>query len=281
MKKALAFVCVLGFVASAAVADVFNATKDNSVLGHSTERLINHGGRGADRVAKWTQHLMAVDFDTAAIKAFEAANPLGPGEYYQAELFLMPSGGWPPAPTTRTVGIRTLNSDSDWAEGDGSNWSDYNWSEPAGGSIYAYAEAHWRMNDNGTPADTTDDFKEIDPATSVPWKQEDGTPVSNYPSLPANFTNSVDFAASDADHGSYVGVVLDAVVYDDLVNNAKNRGLRTYQTDSSYNNSSVYFREQSGGANTPYLEVTVVPEPFSLALLGLGGLGLLIRRKRR
>ena len=278
MKKALAFVAVLGLVGSAAVADIFNTTKDNSVLGHSAERLLNCGATSNNRVAKWSQHLMVLDFDTAAMKAFETANPLGAGQYYQAELFLRVYSGW--GATPRNVGLGTLNVGVDWAEGDG-NWGNYGWSAGTGASIYAYAEAYWQVNDNGTTTCTGDDFTEIDPTLSVPWKNEAGTAVSNLPSLPINLTNSVNFVASSADHGSYVGVVLDAAVYDDLVNNSLNRGLRTFHIDDHDNNSKVAFREQSGGAQTPYIELTVVPEPFSLALLGLGGLGLLIRRKRR
>ena len=285
MKTALAFVCVLGLVASAAVADIFNTTRDNSVLGHSQERTINCGASSNNRIAKNTQHMMIMDFDTDAMKAFEVANPLAVGEYYKYELFLSVYSGW--AVTPAAVNIRTLNSASEWAEGDG-NWADLDWTPGTPASIYGYAQAYWQVNDNGTTTCTGDDYKEVDPALSIKWQDEtSGSDVSNLPGLAHNYQNNLDFVASSADHDNYVGVVLDDdadpmnlnLLVDDLLNNTLNRGLRTWK--DAYGNEKVAFREQSGGARTPYIEVTVVPEPFSLALLGLGGLGLLIRRKRR
>ena len=87
----------------------------------------------------------------------------------------------------------------------------------------------------GTPAATTDDFKEVDPVRSIPWKEEDGTPATDLRALPYNYQNAVDFIASSADQGFYVGVVLDNdadplntnLLVNDLLYNPKNRGLRT------------------------------------------------------
>ena len=267
MKNALAWVAVLCLVGSAAVADSFNATKDNSVLGHSSEIYMNTGAYPNSRIAKTYQHQMILDFDTAAMKAFQTANPLGVGEYYKYELFLHVRRDWGAAP--KAVQIRTLNVDDDWAEGDGM-WNIFDWSAGTAASIYQYAQGRYTDVD-GLPG-TGDEV--LDTANSIPWKDENGVAASNLRLLPYSYQNAVDFAASSADHGTYVGVVLDDdldplntnLLVNDLLNNPKNRGLRTWKND--WINEKVDFREQDGGIYAPYLEVTVGRAPVTV---GPGG----------
>ena len=278
MKNALAWVAVLCLAGSAAVADTFDATRDNSVLGHSMERLINHGSMPDNRIAKSAQHVMVMDFDTGAMKAFQTANPLGVGEYYKYELFLHVRSGWGAAPTA--VQIRTLNAGDDWAEGDGADWNDFNWTVGTPASIYRYAQAFYTDVD-GLPG-TGDEV--LDVVNSIPWRTEGGVPVSNLSALPYYYQNHLDFTASSADEGFYVGVVLDDdteplntnLVVNDLLNNPKNRGLRTWKND--YANERVGFREQSGGA--PYIELTIVPEPATILIVTAAGLPMLLKRRR-
>ena len=55
------------------------------------------------------------------------------------------------------------------------------------------------------------------------------------------------------------------------------RGLRMW--DEEYFNDQNMARERWGASADPQL-VLYIPEPATMILLGLGGLGMLIRRKR-
>ncbi|MBN1943281.1 MAG: DNRLRE domain-containing protein [Phycisphaerae bacterium] len=58
-----------------------------------------------------------------------------------------------------------------------------------------------------------------------------------------------------------------------------NEGFIVRQADDTHNRR-VNFTMEEGGGNAPALEITYVPEPATMSLLALGGLGVLIRRKR-
>ena len=275
MRTILAVLLSIGLAASAAVAQSqnFQVNRDQEVLGHPDEDLINRGAGWWIKIAKVYQHQMILDFDTEAIRDWIAVTPLqGPEDYFKAELFLHVLDKWPAA--GRSINIRTLNVGVDWAQGDGPNWNDYNWSEPAGGSIHGFAEAHWRWNDNGTPG-TGDDFKELDPVRSIPWKREDGSAVTGLRYLPYNYQSAVDFTASSADHGSFVGVVLDDdtdplntnLMIGDLLYNPKNRGLRAWSDE--YGNQRVETMDWSS-AFAPYVQITVIAGPVETYTPGPG-----------
>jgi hypothetical protein len=230
-------------------------------------------------MAKNYQHQMVMDFDTDAILAWMAANPLSGAQYYQYELYVNINSGWGVAPGS-TVNVRTLNSNSDWDEGDGDgSYTFYNWTADTGASVYEYAQCYWK--DDGAGG------RELDDTKSVEWQEEDGTAVSNLLNLPYSYQNAVDLVASEDDDLTYVSVVLDDDgdatnmnwLIEDLLNNDKNRGLRFWS--DTYANKAIYTKDNAGTSRDPYVEVTIVPEPVTLGLLGLGFVGLIAVRRRR
>ncbi|MHC4718691.1 MAG: Calx-beta domain-containing protein, partial [Planctomycetota bacterium] len=145
------------------------------------------------------------------------------------------------------MNIQTVNCNQDWAEGDDPNrFNSFGWTEGTAAATSEYAQTHW-YDDGGTPT--------LDVAKCITWQKEDGTPVSAFKFLPASFTNTAGLTGSDADHGSYISALLDENVVNDLLNNAKNRGLRLYK--STGENCQNYTREAVSG-NRPYLEVVYI-----------------------
>ncbi len=71
-----------------------------------------------------------------------------------------------------------------------------------------------------------------------------------------NFTNSVPFEIATWGDEEFVSVVLDEELFEDLLDNPDNRGLRLAARQSG-SNWRVTMREQSGGSLAAFLEVTV------------------------
>jgi len=83
------------------------------------------------------------------------------------------------------------------------------------------------------------------------------------------------------DVGQRKSVVLDYAVTQDMLNNEYNRGLFTHVIPGqSSTNLRVRFREYSGFDDAPWLTVSFVPEPGTLALLALAACLRLLRRSR-
>mgnify|MGYP001085340912 CR=1 FL=1 len=224
--------------------EIFDVTRDNGI--NCADSYDNQGAVSDVRTAKWgCDESYITDFDTAAIKSFMGSNPISD---YNFTLYIMPSSGWPASPVS--VDVQTINTNDDWAEGDDTQrFNSFGWTE-------------------GTPAATGEYVQTyhiggaLDPNNCIAWTREDGTPESLFKYLPANFTNSVSLTASSADHGSYISVALDENLVNDLLNNAKNRGLRMYRLDGAENLQN-YTREAAAGQR-PYLEVVYtggVPTP--------------------
>jgi len=226
---------------AAAPGDTFTVNRDTGI--NRPTAYDNQGARSDVRSAKWgADESYLFDFDTAAILTFMDGNPISD---FTFELFVMPSSGWPATPVS--VNIQTVNCNQDWAEGDDPNrFNSFGWTEGTAAATSEYARTYW-YDDGGTPT--------LDVAKCVTWQRENGTPESAFKYLPANFTNTASLTGSDADHGSYISALLDENLVNDLLNNAKNRGLRLYK--STGENCQNYTREASAGQR-PYLEVTYV-----------------------
>ncbi|HUW82219.1 MAG TPA: Calx-beta domain-containing protein [Phycisphaerae bacterium] len=228
--------------------EIFYVTRDNGI--NCSDAYDNQGAVSDVRTAKWgCDESYTMDFDTDAIKSFMGSNPISD---YNFTLYIMPSGGWPASPVS--VDVQTINTNDDWAEGDDpQRFNPFGWTEGTPAATGEYAQTYW-VDVGGTPT--------LDAGNCIAWTREDGTPESMFKYLPANFTNSIALTGSSADHGSYISVALDENLVNDLLNNAKNRGLRMYRADGA-DNLQNYTREAAGGQR-PYLEVVYtggVPKP--------------------
>ncbi|MHC4716735.1 MAG: Calx-beta domain-containing protein, partial [Planctomycetota bacterium] len=241
MRRTLALAAIVALVGSVSLGDTFYATRDSGI--NYDNAYDNQGARSTVRTAKWgVKESYILDFDTAAISSFIGGDPIG---HYTFTLYVMPSGGWPASPVS--VNVQTINSNTEWAEGDDPNrFNSFGWTEGTAAVTAEYAQTYW-YDDGGIPT--------LDVANCVSWQQEDGTPVSNFRYMPTSFTNSASLSGSSADHGSYISVALDEDVINDLLNNAKNRGLRMYRNAGE--NLENYTREAAAGQR-PYLEVVYV-----------------------
>lgn len=87
------------------------------------------------------------------------------------------------------------------------------------------------------------------------------------------------------DVNAWQSYVLDEAFLMDIAAGAEHKGLVfTSQISNAglsadWNNVAFYAKEQAGGVDAAYLSVTVLPEPATLAILALGGLALLRRRR--
>lgn len=283
MKKLLVMSVVLATATWVLAADMQFAV--NRDAGNDMNAVHTSGGADPNvRGAKnpWDEDTSYYDWDTAAVDAWINANG-GRAQVASVEFFIKPYT-CPGQGTTVGIQVFTLQSQNDWAEGDGTayNGGSWNWTQGTPSSTYSNAREYWLVNDNGTPGDTSDDFNQMDAAQTVPWLDAGGTARSINATQLRGMQNSVDWDPGDVGD-VYYGVALDTAFWTDILDNANNRGIILWDELDAPNpdeNWQVHMREDAGGANAAYLKVTMVPEPASMTLLVLGGLGVLLRKKR-
>jgi hypothetical protein len=212
--------------------------------------------RGAKR--NWLEDTSFYDWDTAAIDAWIDANG-GRSMVENVEFFIRPVT-CPGNDSGIGVNVFALRSGSDWVEGDGTSiWVQYNWTQGTPAATYANAQHYWQWNDNGTPTNTTDDYAETDLTNTIPWQLTNSAPVGSIGGLARNLQNSVDWVAAQTQANTYVGVVLDKDLWEDLLDNPQNRGIILWALlDPPHpdENWTVYMKE-AGPGYEPYLEVTM------------------------
>ena len=243
--------------------------------------LADGGAESSVRGAKksWREDVSAYGWDAEAISNWIAANG-GMAAVQKVELFIMPKSD----PLTGAAGIRVgaFYSQNDWVEGDGThyNWGSLNWSEGTGAATYSYAETYWKWTDD------THTAKEVDTALTKAWTDLAGNPLppggdNGFDDAPTTWNSTNYFGQNGAN--AYSSVVVDMSLFEDLLDpdTTYARGLYLADMNNSAGNENweVYMKE-AGADKAAYLEVTV-PEPATMLLLGLGGLGVLIRRKRQ
>jgi hypothetical protein len=267
MQRVIAILAVIGLVGAAASAALapqlvvrYKADRDNCNISGSP--LENWGQAPDGRMAKWKQENVYADWSEADLMDLEAmlASP-PPAPYTAWEVRYAttnPNWGIPGGidPNFHAF-VEVFYSGNDWVEGDGPKYGPGTF-----GACDSFAEksAQVPWTDPGTGAPVS--FWGC-PAmqNSIPVSYFDGNTV---PGGPEYMTN----------------VALDIPLVLDLILNPHARGIRTW-TNARDQNHNAYMRGQWGIPGVaPALELYAVPEPATMLLIGLGGLGLLLRKKR-
>ena len=287
MKTALAIVAVVGFVASFAMGGQarFGVTRDAALHAHSVETHSNGGAGTQGRVGKggpglsYSQEWGIFQWDNAAdIAQWMEAEAVAEG---WADLADAVANGAvqvefqvaaPADVPDKRVVLQTLWSENDWTEGDGpNNYANYNWTTD---SAVTNSHAQDKLPDSTGAVDW------VDPSTgeSVQGRELPGLVNSA----------KIEGLLGTSDPGNVVwnGAVLDEAVWKDLILHENPSGYQTVGLATAgdgwgnMDNAQIYFRERWGDSADPSLLITIVPEPASMLLIGLGAVGLVLRRKR-
>lgn len=264
-----------GQVATGQVTMKFVTNRDAGISSHDANQM-NHGGAaGQLRPLKGNQNAMIMDFDTAAMGSFLAANP-GTAVW---TLSIQVKDNIQEIPLSQDITIQTVESLNDWAESNGTQDNvNFNWTQTDAAATYFYAQTRYTGDPGAGTLDAANSLEWIDPdsgpytfttrtpnyaAYGVPTTVGGGTETTSNAPTP-EFTNSQAFGASQLYDGWFNGefstVVIDNVIIDAMVNDENNRGLRFGPiVNSISSNWRIFDREQSGGLFAPYLEVTITP----------------------
>lgn len=271
MSKGLAILAVLGLSTWVAPADevveVFYPTRDASITRALREEYASGGILTQCRIVVSRQHFLLMDFDWAAMKAFVDSYP---GWTATFELGLTPSddrlGDYPV-----TARIVMIGNDVDWVEGDGnSQFTNFCWTDPTVNPAVTgqYAQTYEDPLNPGNP----------DLARCIgPWPGGDFDAFRNT----SGYYDSGGIVFGP--YGVRAWEPLDGWFMDQIfsgfdIDGRPIRGIYTYDSDSMLISGEAYTSD-AGQDKSPVIRVTLVPEPGALALLGIGGLALL-RRKR-
>lgn len=234
-----------GVLAQDVVIQQFPVNRDVGINGYQGEHFTNTGASEAVRAAKSNHHAALFDWDTDAINDWLAENPGTASATFHI---------FPRAMPGEDVLIETVESENDWEEGDdaqGGCCGQFGWTEGTPAVTHQYAQTYHL---GGV----------VDEDESVPWvNDEDGSEYGfmqrgNLARAIPNFTNSAPFELLTWVVQDFISAPLDDEVFEALLEDENNRGLRLAARGQS-SNWKVSMREAAGGLEAAFLEVTVVP----------------------
>ena len=230
----------------------FQDAEDTMLFSSHSDR--NHGGRDYVSTYDYTGALgrSLVRFDLSSLNITNLD--------ITAATFSMYAYKKGAAPGNIMVGIHEImQANADWVEGNGA------------GTVPIAGASSWDYKKHSTArwAGDTGNDGGADAGCSVAGTDYVGTALASF-----------DVAATGWVDWTFTAAGLDLL--EDYADGTKdNAGFYVYQTDGG-RYLDYYSSEYTGDASLqPKLVVTYVPEPATMVLLGIGGVGLLIRRRRR
>ena len=265
MRNALAILTVVVLFSSVASAQLFYPIQDIAINKAGGEQYASGETCTQARVAKYRQHYALMDFDWAAIEAAGLA--------YAAPVYTLSMR----SADDRLDGIRARilisSNNTPLVVSDGScQFTNFSWTNPdvnpATTSQYAQTYA---MDDPDNPGNWIED--PVKSIGSWPWGDFDGPRnlVGQY--NPNALTFGLNGVRTEVDlHPLWMATIFTGTAPAGPV-----RGIYTFDLDNAGSNGEAYLSE-AGTADSPYIQVT--PEPASLLLIAVGGIGLLLRKRR-
>jgi len=251
--------------ASVAVAGSYYPTKDsgiNKVVGW--EEYANMGAISSCRFMKGRQHYLLMDFDWAAIEADLLANP-----GYYVRFSMVPSSD---ASNYFSCSLQLSENTVDWIEGDGmSQFTNFNWTNPTTTHAVTSQRSQTIGMDDGAGGVIFDDPNSLGP---WPWGDFDGKRNRlGYRNAYSLTFSTAGIRAYTVLHAGWVKYLFDGNTPD----GGPSVGFYTYDSVNFFKNNEAYTSD-AGQALSPRIDV--MPEPASMLLIGLGGIGLLLRKRR-
>ncbi len=236
--------CGFAFMAADVVGQVtmkFSSIKDIQLPAFAGEQLNNRGGREKIRPLRGLEDVSLMDFDTAAMGAFLAANPgTATWTLNVAPVNADDGGNDLPGVGSPEITMLTIESTNDWVEGVGTQNGPLNWDESVSPATYFYAQ-------------TAQSGGLLDTVNSLEWIDPDSGPYTFTPAFPGygtlgvpttvggggansagdptpEFTNSVNWdwaeLATARTNKEFASLAIDDDIIGAMINDVNNRGLR-------------------------------------------------------
>jgi len=222
-----------GVLAGAGDTQEFLCERDSWVSTSGGETNTNHGANTTGRGAKgWglgnQENTSFFDWDMAPIETFITAQM--PGGYYPVFTLSVMPATWDGRFGSLNLGVRTVDSVNDWAEGDGTSSSAFNWSPGTKAATANYAQ-------HALDAGGIEDLP-----NSLGWG--DGSQTFHQA---AALTSTDPLVITGADVDNYASADLSYAVMQHMRDRAttNNRGL--YLTNTVDSNWELYMREHATG----------------------------------